>query len=1593
MCLYKGEYSYCNNGQRVTQLRRLIEQYLIWFKMDLKISEKCAMARANLRLSLAEPFLFAKEFTDYFKDPVQLPYKVLMSDPSQVVILKKIINALYNVEIAFQTIEHLDAREERYTLGILRTIIPTSYQAVHELYTAIQLLNTSNEPIQRVVGPHLHVLLSALSHLSSSLQRFRPNHPEEDLAKLLATGVGNLPINTPSTSQSLNQMSTVIFSLPQYFEKLEQLITPMPEQLVPGADIKAYKQHMQKKISQLTSSFEALLSRPGVLMLPSYVSIIYQLVQQSSEIVSAATPLTQNTYQKMKAILNRIRHTLLPSLIAEVEHIEDSLCLKPETLTGPLLIQMNDYYKKLATYVQYMSGYGERLAMIEQTGVVRTGIQFVLDGQLPPTEIDSEALNLVVMRDDGFEDCLRLKNMARLLEAEFEQNDPNKLIAVESFARKIRSLWGVCLAHASASVKAELLLSYKVFQSDFATLYPHLDNIIVEALNTVATPGIVKTLGYGFASTLTRSSELQQISVCLNSFMSVLSQSKSAAQLQVQLITQRADAQERRFQESRRHNALFLDSEESFVPLLVCHDDASTSSMYRQKRVAIGVQLRQIDEAEQGLNEFFIQFAKLQQHDAVAMENLCLSYRKIQPFILFLEKKGDLEKGFNEQWVCALRAGTMKTLNEQPMRLTVASCLASQRSSLIRENRWYAQEEQRAQQRELQEKPLSTMANEQQSHTLFGQISTLHLSSKVADFMQKQLMPFLKQSLDPDIFQALAIDKLPYVNLYQDSPEVILYKKLINTLYHLQQSLTQMEELHRKGDPSSTKARGQYVWDVMVPVMTAIYYANYYIDEALRNPGIRIVINEALEIIRPLHNVPLLSNYLDNLPKPMANIYDFDVDMVALWKEQQKLAALSLSGKPYITEAVPTPEEEHEMPVDTAPTSTSHRDTVQKIAELLYKIPNNLRNINNGERPSNTITDEQQQQIQAFVSSLFDGSFALNSLFGAQSLRRILETLVQTNQQLSMMGKEAHHLVLNQVENMGAVLIRIVNNMEFQLGLNVGTLTAIFRTHFHAFYTTLINNFPFPDDTEQEKRILLSSTFLTNACIIHERMRHWVLKANQKPQEIALRIFGGPHPSIDKIKALYIKLQTCVDETSGLVSSKQDVLSLYQRLRPYLAIVDPKTFTKDYLNNMTDEMEFLRAIKYIQQYQRKACYPFDKGIFNKFKVLATCCAQQGGFERDKHKILFLNYYQEMQVFLRLIDFRYDQKYFLRNLKTPHDFEVELGRIIGLEEKLRDYVNGCSDTRTNKLARCNRRIAYLTIQQYVENLSSLTKDAAFKQAIFDDYWKNTLEPALHSEIMRSLGYYAPSLFNKIEQTLLEQKNQLLDAISIKNKNIKTVITETMDAAIEAIKVSYASTQTAYVGLNRLLKRVDEAILQQEKQTRSHPLCQEFLQKLYATKSTLERDELRLTNQSPDLLATDVQMAENMLREAAEYDAMIAMYFVLEDMISHVTNETDNLLVNQAKKEELIKLQRILTTTEPTSIRLKAITERGLSKASKRILEKHSDNALKEFFHQFILLLTKFIPCLKPTYEKMYSFFKGKNEELNRGGCHIPCSIFL
>ena len=424
-------------------MKRTIESYIIYLREDLRIADSCHLIKDRLLEAILNGSYLSKEFAGYFtRANPNLPFAISATDPDQVAILKKLINALENTEKTLRSIEDLDIRRERYTPALLKDAIKTSYYAIHEIYAVLQIINTSNADIQNIIAPYLKTLLPKMALASQALNQFSPQHHGEQAAALLGQAVTMLPTEYTTPYQGLGNISSLIFQLPQYFEKLQQLISTGISGI---ADLsittpREYQERIERETKELQDHLHSFTTKNGVRAFPSFLLIVKKLVSHSSELINSAAPLTKTAYNNAVKQLHKIKHDLLPQLLAELEMMEESMGLKTGILTDAVLQQIDASYTSLSDQVQKIAMASGILDATSETmsESLEKLVRFIANdrGQLDTGPKITPELQLSVMMDDVFIEKRRDAQLTRLSEARLEAENTSALEAASRFLAK-----------------------------------------------------------------------------------------------------------------------------------------------------------------------------------------------------------------------------------------------------------------------------------------------------------------------------------------------------------------------------------------------------------------------------------------------------------------------------------------------------------------------------------------------------------------------------------------------------------------------------------------------------------------------------------------------------------------------------------------------------------------------------------------------------------------------------------------------------------------------------------------------------------------------------------------------------------------------------------------------------------------------------------------------------------------------------------------------------------------------------------------------------------------------------------------------------
>lgn len=1258
-------------------VRETIVSNIIWLKEDLQISSTCGAIRDQLLDYLRDEKLFSPLQTAYFDPAIAIPYRMHPPiDPPKIAVIKKIMNALDAAEKGFKAIENVNVNDDRYVLGLLYDLQKTVRAEAHQLYGVVNLLNETGADVQAIMSPYLSTLIPKLHQLSEGLESHKPSNVIDTTAKALGSVVNALPTAIHSGPQTLDNLCKLYFELPSHLENLQRLIATGASTLVVKSTTSAkdYQAEMLKKANATKKTFESLISANNNLTaLPSYFSALKKLVDHSVDLVSTAAPLTKQAYLDAADILNKIRHEIAPQLVTELEEVEENLGLRPNILVSPVMTQLDAYYKQLAEYVDGLA----QAAGVVDAGLDKTHVKLGLKilGYHPDVgEKVAPIAHLDVLRDDEFEAYITAKATKRLVLAQFEAKDKRQLFAAKIFFKEIEKLKPYTnLADAAPEVKEKLLNNYKQFQHHLAALYPDVDQLIVTQLTMHDEPGLLATLSWPLKY-LWDGNNCKSVLDCKQPVYAAIERTMAQAAFEATLIQAGSEAMANDLYVARGPQTALSVTKKPFKALDVHLESSSSSVFYGNKRTEFDIQLNQLQSAKTGLNAFFNYLLEQPPHDSPNVselpheekEVLRKAYKKFQPHLVAQQPDAQLEQeqlSLNRKIVDALSLvennAPLQIRDLLPMKETLAKTLDELIGQSSEASKAYTRLEKVAREHELSAIALMPRGTELMKKTLFRQICDLNLSNAIQDFIDTQYRVFLQNedNMEPEDHTNIDPSNAPFTDFYEDSPDIIMHKQILNTLHYLKAGFLNIETLDKGGDPgylfNLTYSRRNYLWDVL-GLVGNLADIQSTLKDASQNPGLAVLMNEGLKLLEPLKKIPMVAEYL----KSGAVFFQEEstLDIVAAWEKEQRIVIRNRVA-PHVLheedtedelsdpmtefpeeysedeyrdciEPEESPEENTGIISNVLNTPMNDTDYLHKIAEQLYRIPQQLNAVDSGVDPDAERCIEEN--VQAFVAKFKGLSY------GPGSMKQVLLAIQEMNTQLTGIAKVSGDLVKKQVtllpKMFGEKILSIVDTAEFNMGLKKpGALSKKLEETFNDFYWSLIETLHFEKDQQGLQLIVDSGVAIVRERIANETKRlHQLNKARVFFEEkLRMSVFGK--------------------------------LALFEPLKGNIVSHD-------------DQIKFLKAYEQIQPILKKIDIKYDRASF-----LRTL-QKPGDFNQAIQEILGL------------------------------DSKLELER----------YVVAATHTREKEIARCAKRLAYFNEQLKIEQSLALDKVTAFKNKVFENY---------------------------------------------------------------------------------------------------------------------------------------------------------------------------------------------------------------------------------------------------------------------------------
>lgn len=1389
-------------------MRRTIEAHIIFLRQDCKMADSCKSIREQLLESITDKKYFSEELAAYFvKEDANKPFAISSTDPSQVAVLKKILNSLEHTEKVLRAVENLDVSRDRYTAGVIVDAAKISYHAINELYSAIQLLNHSNSDIQTIVGPHFKALMPQIAVASKALGQLTPGQPEESAGILLASAVKMLPTEKQSKDQSLESISNLIFEIPHYLEELQKLVSTgasgiATKSITSGEE---YQAAMLKKANATKAYFDKLLSTNNkISSATNYLSIVRKLTDLSSDLVNTAAPLTKQAYLDAAEKLQDIKHKHLPQIISELDKMEESMGLKPGVLTAPVIKKMNEYYTQLATQVDNIAKAAGVLDDTESYMSSELGkdIRFLFFGDKTKLDVGEKLApvpDLLVLQDEQFNTQRRAYQSTRLSEARFESGDTRAKDAANSFFNRLSAYnkihqtyckWS--LANISADEKSSLIKDYKQFQSHFAALHPDIDKLIVDALTKPSGSGIVSRLYSSEYKQLWGSNHFTQVLSCKEAVLASIDQSVAQAQFKEKLIEKSMSHSEQAAYEARNKKTSLETDGIPFIPIESSFEENKPSTEYYKKVLALSNQIIQLERAQKGANDFIHVLSALASTttniaslDELTKENLSKAYKKFQPqFIAMgygvINAHIVQSLGSSNSTTPPLRVDDLMNLRDG-----IHTELAAFLSNAKQGKAAYLEQEKAAKLIELERTHLVAQDSELEKRTLFGMLQDMKLSKSVDAFFTGNFQNYLKENLSDVVWKELSKDgkldtsKLPYLEFHKDSPDVQMYKKLINSVYHIKTGLEKLESINDFGDPGNIVNRTRFLMGTFNALLFDINSSKYYLTQAAENPGLKAIVKESLDLLAPMRNLPLIGDYLK--PSEPKAAVEAEKDFVAIWNAQQELVRSFFSPSSSQPEPETVIESLHEEN-GLEPSELPKTPLVQIIAKALYNIPLAFEQKKENSSPS----PEKQQQAQANIQSFVEGLDGLS--FGPNSVKKILSALSTLQIQLSEIGvngRDATLVHLKEIRSeLGFIFMAAADEAEFNLGLKPGTYSSIVSDRFNLFYESLISNMPLEKD-QFALELIVDVTHMQKRVQREEERRSIALedKTAKDTKEI---IFGKNFEEENKVFNAYKQLKELMPSIKDCdrVGIEQSVIfsqlrnkanEVYQEIQPLLAKANPKFLDEDFISRCDDEVELSAAIDQLFV-ARDTIYTPSTALTQIQQLLLD-----SDFSQTKDQEQFIKNYQKLQPYLSKVNYTYDSQYFLRELQTPEDFFKAATRVSAEVVKLQELIGGLEKAKASKISLAAERITYFNdlLAKQIKVIGP-QKIEAFKDKVFNNYVLANVESALAV----TMGPHAALFMKQSMPDFLAKKEEIFEGLNFRN-DIEEQIAARIDSIVPEI----------------------------------------------------------------------------------------------------------------------------------------------------------------------------------------------------------------
>ena len=1105
--------------------RRVIEDFLIWIKADLKISAICDKIEENILFAVREKHDLLKQ---YFRDP----YVIGEGDPTNSVLpIKETLITLKHIGEVMHQIEMINLSLD--TQDGLLLLLSEIEHFINIAYNAVQILNHNEPRLEKIIGsdclnPLYHKLCLLMQGLYSVQQKNHLNLPA------WKNCLEYLPESVSSAKQNLENLTKFIIHLPKFLEDNTENLRQATE--TESIDVEA----LIHKQQALQSNFEAMLTGSQLSAIPSYMNFMGLMSEYLPSLIPAAGPFAKENYERAVDTLKRLSEEWLPTLFINVEILEEGIFCKPGALLKPVFFATVEYHAAVVSWVrqlEFVSTYITTAADTLNTVWLRS-VRALATGQANrvQTEEITPVPKLEILVSEDFIALIQEARMKRFVQANAQigvvQLDIGK---AQTFFEKAGSAidkylsWLYSRPRLTEDEIWGFMRYYPTIQNYFAQCYPDQDIQICNDPNQWVTERQTK----------------KDLLTIKAKVLSGIKQHQAQAQFNAEVISHNTAPWDEIFSMSFAFKAL---TEEEFKSIDVClgrtERDWIPGEMKAKKNNFDRVTLTRTQV------EFLQNKLKTAKKDELAdkliLGSLVIPWASKNPTCKHKEfyYADSYKRHFDRDWQSLI--SPVQSVGQE-WKYTLG---------------------------------LEKLAQLKLSLEITKFIKELYYPSLIK-MLEPEVLAGI-QLCDKEIPTALEKDQ--YFILHRNNHDTIqFHQKLVLSLFHLRQGVGRLEKISSwshaenpwSGDPRYLTGRAS----VVTEVLTAVYdfYQTYrYIQDANTTPYTRELIIQIFGIIQKLQVIPWLRPAINSLMTFSANEQpSLAINFNEVWFREQRIVKHAIEGTLMSFQAYQAGlDDSKRQPLSCAVQSeVTEKDALSGLlsaAEWLYKIPLILHKLNPESLTSKPYSDSDARAKATELVNEIKG-WRLDLETG----KRIVTTVSNFCQLIEGIGNDTRNLLMANLRTLGSELgyqlLKLADDAEFKLGAKPGQFANNLSELFTQYYSLVLAQLPFENESERVE-------ILTDMGVIDNRLSDELSRYNKEIEAV--------NADCQKLQKAISYGNQCIgwlqqNENQRFEPSHFHYNStfnhMYQELQPYLSQIKASYSIAPYLRGLRDKKDYIAA--------------------------------------------------------------------------------------------------------------------------------------------------------------------------------------------------------------------------------------------------------------------------------------------------------------------------------------------------------------------------------------------------------------------------------